>query len=258
MSYLYSIKGSSSTEASEKVLEIRATAAVVERLRDLETSFTKMLTDLLRLFTECKCDLSLAQFFLDDQFDTENFSQCTNFGTLLRQLRRGHVDTFNTYYLRELVAYFEKDQLAERIREYEAEKDAFLKDTTVLEFQRAVVSRVEPVQPNQMKNLTIKISRKLAEKRTLKDMEELALKGFGEYQLEFICIQVKPGSVLISWFFPEAYTGKLEYLALKNKAVFKGAGVEEVTVDGRVVFPSTLEKVRLVLKQIPVSVGYPL
>ena len=104
-----------------------------------------MLTDLLDLFTECKCDLSKAQFFLDDQLDTEKFSQSANFNSLLRQLRKEHVDTFNTYYLQQLVAYFKKDQLTERMREYEAEKEKFLKDTTVLEFQHAVVSKVEPL-----------------------------------------------------------------------------------------------------------------
>ena len=215
---------------------------MVERLRDLETSFTNMLTDILRLLTECKCDLSEAQFFLDDQFDTDKFSKCTNFDALLRQLRRGHVDTFNNYYLLQLLAYFKKDQLTERIKEYDAEKEYFLKDTTVIEFQRAVVSRVEPVKPSQMKDLTIKISKKLAGDRTLKDMEELALRAFGEYQLEFVRIHVKLGSVIVSVFFPETLCAKLEHLAHKNAAVFKDAGVEEVTVGGRVVFPSTLEE----------------
>ena len=236
------IEGSTSLEANESTAEIRATAAVVKRLRYLETSFTNMLTDLLGLLTECKCDLSKARFFLDDHFDTEKFSKCTNFDELLRQLRRGHVDTFNTYYLQQLVAYFKKDQLTERIKEYEAEKEDFLKDTTVIEFQRAVVSRVEPVKPSQMKDLTIKISKELAEDRTLKDMEKLASRAFGEYQLEFVRIHVKSGSVIISVFFPETLTGKLEHLVHKNAAVFKDAGVEEVTVGGRVVFPSTLEE----------------
>ena len=36
----------------------------------------------------------------------------------------------------------------------------------------------------------------------------------------------------------------MEYLARENAAVFKDAGVEEVTVGGRVVFSSTLEEVR--------------
>ena len=68
------IEQSTNEEVNESTAEIRATAAVVERLRDLETSFTIMLTDILRLLTECKCDLSEAQFFLDDQFDTDKFS----------------------------------------------------------------------------------------------------------------------------------------------------------------------------------------
>ena len=53
---------------------------------------------------------------------------------------------------------------------------------------------------------------------------------------------MKLGSVIILVFFPETLTGKLEYLAHKNAAVFKDAGVEEVSVGGRVVFPSTLEE----------------
>ena len=154
------IEKSASTEVNESTAEVRATAAVVERLRDLETSFTNMLTDLLRLLIECKCDISEAQFFLDAQFDTEKFSKCTNFNALLRQLRKGHVDTFNTYYLKQLVVYFfntyylkqlvvyffntyylkqlvvyfKKDQLTERFKDYEAEKQCFLKDSTVIEF----------------------------------------------------------------------------------------------------------------------------
>ena len=203
-----------------------------------------MLTDLLRLLTKCKCDLSEAQFFLDDQFDTEKFSQCTSFNALLRQLRKGHVDAFNIYYLKRLVAYFKNDQLTERIKEYEAEKEKFLKDTTVLEFQCAVVSKVEPLPSGQMVKLTIRISKRLANKRNLKDMEELALLSFRECQRDFVRIHAESGSVIISWFFPEALSGKLEHLARENAAVFKDAGVEEVTVGGRVVFTCTLEEVR--------------
>ena len=200
-----------------------------------------MLADLL---TECKCDLSKAQFYLDDRLNTEEFSQCASFDALLRQLRKSHVDAFNTYYLQRLVTHFKKDQLTERIKEYEAEKEKFLKDTTVLEFQHAVVSKVEPLPSGQMVKLTIKISKRLANKRNLKDMEELALLSFGENQRDFICMHAEPGSVIISWFFPEALSGKLEYLARENAAVFKDAGVEEVTVGGWVVFSSTLEEVR--------------
>ena len=166
---------------------------MVERLRDLESSFIKMLADLLGLLTECKCDLSEAQFFLDNQFDTEKFSQCASFDALLRQLHRGHVDTFNTYYLKGLVAYLKVDQLIERIKVYEAEKEMFLQDTTVLEFQRAVVSRMELVKPDQTVSLTIRVSKRFADDRTLQDMKELALRGFDESFMPFVRIHAKIG-----------------------------------------------------------------
>ena len=203
-----------------------------------------MLTNLRGLLIHCQCDLSEAQFYLDDRFDTEEFSKCTSFTELLRQLHKGHVDAFNTHHLQRLVGHFKKDELMECIEKYEAEKEQFLEETTVLEFQNAVISKVEPLQFGGMINLTIKIPKRLADKRSLKDIEELALRSFDDYHHEFISIHAKPGSVIISWFFPEALSGKLVRLAHENAAVLKDAGVEEVTVDGRVVFPSTLKEVR--------------
>ena len=225
-------------------IEAEETAAVIERLQNLETSFTKMLIDLLGLLTKCKCDLSEAQFFLDDQFDTDKFSRCTSFNALLRQLRKEHVDTFNTYFLQHLVACFKEDQLTERFKEYEAEKEQFLLDTTVLEFQYAVASKVEPLLAGQTVKLTIKISKWLANNRNLKDIEKLALKAFDERRWSLVRMHAKVGSVVISWFFPEDQCSEFITLAVENATIFRDAGVKEVTVDGRVVFPSTLEKVR--------------
>ena len=130
------------------------------------------------------------------------------------------------------------------IKKYEAEKEGFLNDTSVLQFQRVVVSKVGPLQFGRMIKLTIKIPKRLADKRSLKDMEELARRSFDDCYHEFISIDAAIGSVFMSWFFPEALSGKLEHLAYENAAEFKDAGVEEVTVDGRVVFPSTLGEVR--------------
>ena len=217
---------------------------MIERLQDLETSFTIMLTDLLDLLSECKCDLSKAQFFLDDQFDTDKFSRCTSFDALLRHLRKEHVDTFNTYYLQQLVAYFKKDQLTERVKEYEAEKEQFLLNTTVLEFQHAVASKVEPLLAGQTVKLTIKISKWLANNRNLKDIEKLALKAFDKRRWSLVRMHAEVGSVVISWFFPEDQCAEFITLAVENATIFRDAGVEEVTVDGRVVFPSTMEEVR--------------
>ena len=220
---------------------------MIERLQDLESSFTNMLTDLLGLLTKCKCNLSEAQFFLDDQFDTDKFSQCSSFDALLRQLRKEHVDTFNIYYLKELVAYFKKDQLTGRVKEYEAEKEQFLLDTTVLEFQHAVASKVGPLLVGQtVIKLTIKISKWLANNRKLKDIEKLALKAFDKRCWCLVRMHAEVGSVIISWFFPEDQCAEFITLAVENATIFRDAGVEEVTVDGRLVFPkySTLEEVR--------------
>ena len=47
----------------------------------------------------------------------------------------------------------------------------------------------------------------------------------------------------MSWFFPDDQSDKFEALAKENATIFKDAGVEEVTIGGKVVFPSTLEEV---------------
>ena len=204
-----------------------------------------MLSNLLELLKKYECDFSKARFFLNTLFKSE-FSQCNGFDALLHKLHERHMDTFNIYYLEALVAHLENKKLKEPIEKYKTKMEQFFKDTTVLEFQQAVVSRVEPVKPSQMKDLTIKVSKRLAEDQTLEDMKELALSSLGDSLRSFVRIHMKSGSVIISWFFPEALCGKLEHLARKKaaNAVFKDAGVEEVTVGGRIVFPSTLEEVR--------------
>ena len=222
--------------------EIQASVAVLVRLRDLEISFANMLSNLLELLKKNHdCYFSKAQFFLNTLFRRE-FNQCDGFESLLHQLHEYHMDSFNIYYLEALVGHLENEMLKHPIEVYKTKMGQFLKDTTILEFQQAVVSRVEPIKPDQMKEITIKVSKKLAEDLTLEDLEELVLRGFHESQRSFIRIHMKTGSVIISWFFPEALSDKLEQLA-QNTAVFKDAEVEEVTVDGKVVFPITLEEV---------------
>ena len=231
--------------------EIRATATVVQRLQDLEISFAEMLTDLPDLLTECKCDLSKAQCFLGHLFDTEKFSQCDTFEALLRQLRRDHIDTLNTYYLEQLITHFskkmeveeKKKKLMKPTEDYEMKRRRFLNDTLVIEFHRAIVCEINPSELCQKTKLTIKVSDRFASKRTLKDIEQLALNAFEECHRSLVRMHATVGSVVISWFFPEDQSDEFETLAKKNAAVFKDAGVEEVTVGGRVVFPSTLEEV---------------
>ena len=246
---LYIVDGQLTTQSNETEVEIRAAASVVERLQNLEISFATMLTKLPTILAECKCALSNAQSFLDNLFNTETFSQCTNFNTLLRQLRRNHIDTFNIYYLEQLLIYLKneieleetKTKLMKPVEDFKEKRDEFLADTKVIEFHDAVVCEVNPFELRQKTKLTIKISDDLAGERTLKDIEKLALKAFDECCRSLVRMHAEVGSVIISWFFPEDQSDDFEALAKENATIFKDAGVEEVTVGGRVVFPSTLE-----------------
>ena len=102
-----------------------------------------MLVQVKRLLDEC--DLSKALLFLDSVIGSEEFNGCDNFGKLMLQLRQDHIDVFNITNLQDLVANFDKDELTKVIEAYIEKKESFLKQTTVLEFQHAVVSRVEPI-----------------------------------------------------------------------------------------------------------------
>ena len=251
------------TTAEEIETEIKADAGVVEELQGLESAFSRTLVKVKRFLELNKCDLSEAQLFLDVLTDTTDFSRCDNFDKLIRRLEQDYIDVFNISRLVELVACFERDELTMVVEAYEDKKQRFLQNTTVLRFQRAVVSRVEPVIPKGKAVVTIKIPKKLASKRTLKDIEELAMEGFEEGHKSLIRLHAVAGSVIISWIFPEALIGKLVQLAHGNAAVFKNAGVEDVTVGGRRVYPVSQEvrdPVVILCSEscmfIPFAVGY--
>lgn len=201
-----------------------------------------MLTKLRHHFA--KRYLKDARFFLNDFLRTDGFSNCQSFEEILIQLRQQlHIDTFNIYCLQKLVAIFKKNKLTKLVNEYEQQKEEFLKDTTVVSFQRAVVSRIPPELPNGKVRLTIKIPRDRSTCQTLEDIKQLAQKGFQENERSFVCLHAETGSIVVSWFFPAALNDKLEHLAIENSAVFTAAGVEEVTIGGKRVFPCTKEEV---------------
>ena len=216
--------------------KIQADVKVVQQLQDLESHFSSMLTVIKEFYTNC--DFDEMQFFLNDLFETEEFGNCATFDEILRHLRRSHVDTFNIHCLEQLAARFQKDEVDELIDEYNEKKEAFLTETVVTKFHEAIVSRVVPVKQKEMAAITMKIPQSLANERTLKDMERLAGRAFGDYYRSFVNLRVIAGSVVITWFFPKSLTDELEQQAQANGAVFKQEGVEEVTIAGRVVFPS--------------------
>ena len=222
--------------------EIKAGTAVVEELQGLEFFYSRTLVKVAHFLKTNKCDLSEAQMFLDVATGTEKFSRCDNFDKLIRQLERDQIDVFNISWLKELVAYFDNDELTKLVELYEKKKDSFFKNTTVLDFQHAVVSRVKPDLHIGEVYVTIQIPEKMASPRTLKDIEELAMEGFEECFKSLIRLHAVVGCIIISWIFPEALSNKLEQLVCKNAAIFKDAGVEEVTVGGRRVYPVTQQE----------------
>ena len=225
--------------------DIEADVKVVRGIQDLENSFSNMLLDIKKNLA--KCDISDMQFFLDDLFDTDEFSSCDTVDKLLRQLRQGHVDTFNVFYLQKLISRFhQSDATINSIEEYEEKREQFLDTTTVKEFQQAIVSKAETLPPKGMAEMTIRIPAKLNikenNKRTLKDVENLARRAFQGCENSFISIKVKPGSIIITWYVPESLCEELERLTRENAAVLREEGVEEVTIVGeKRVFLSTQE-----------------
>ena len=228
--------GSDGGELARFEAEVYANASVVRQLLNLKGFFSRMLSNARDIFA--KCDLSKAQFFLDVFNNTEEYSKCDSFEKILRQLLQQNVlDIFSIDQLQQLIACFNDDKLTAVVEAYEAEKEKFLRDTAVLEFQQAVVSSVEPVLPSGRAKVTIKIPRRLARQVSMKDIEELALEGFQECHKSLVRLHAMPGSVVIMWFIPMDLITKLEQLVHKNAAIFSAKEVEEVTVNGKRVFP---------------------
>ena len=233
-------------EDEEFETEVHADANVVRQLHDLETSFGLMLSRFGSIVKDCDNELSEARTFLNRVCGSREFSDCKNIDELLDQLCRDHIDPFNLYRLNSLLEIFEskKEALDKVIEKYEEKKETFLKSTTVSQFQRGIVEKVEPMLQKGKVLVTIKILKKMkCAQLTLKDIENLALEGFEDSQQYLVRMHAKSGSVIISWVLPEDHSCELEKSVRKNAAVFKKRGVEEVTIGGKIVFP--LEEVRI-------------
>ena len=210
---------------------LEADVKVISDLQGLENDFSDMMTDTRKDLKEC--DIAELQFYLDDLFGVDEFRKCKNIDEVLRKLRRDHIDTFNIRYLEQLISRFHQNKaIVKKVEEYEEKKDEFLRATTVKEFQQAVVSKAEAVTPKGMTTVTIKIPKEYGIPRTMKDVEELAKKGFKGHHKDFVKIHVKPGSFIITWYVPEALNGEILRLAQENAALLREEGVEEVSIVG--------------------------
>ena len=173
------------------IAEIEADGKIVRKLRYLGCDYALMLTKFRELLAGC--NISHAQFFLNNLFNTGIYTSCDNIEQLLIKLCQHYVDTFNVYYLQQLATCLERDDVKQLIQEYEEKKEKFLEDTTVLDFQKAVVSKTEPYLSNGMVEVAIKIPMHLASKKVLRDMEVLAMEAFGDNQKSFVRFHVFPG-----------------------------------------------------------------
>ena len=215
-----------------------ADVKVVGEIQDLESDFSCMYLEVRDALANC--DVAKAKFFLNDLFDTDEFTNCCTVDELLRQLRRSHVDTFNVYYLRQLVSgLFHRDadivkSIVMSINEYEEKQEKFLETTAVKEFQHAVVSRVQTDPPKGMAAVSITVPKvRVGNKRTLKDIKTLASEAFEEQDKHLVKINVTPGSIVITWYVPESLCDEFLRLARKNMSVLREQGVEKVSIVGK-------------------------
>ena len=219
---------------SDVKAEIKADAKIVRELRDLVSDYSLMLTKFRRLLAGC--DISEARFFLNNLFNTDIFTSCDNIEQLLNQLCHRYVDTFNVYYLQKLATCLERNDVNQLIQKYVEKKKKFLEDTTVLDFQKAVISKTKPSLPNGMVDVVIKIPKRLATEKILRDMEVLAMEAFGDNQNSFVRFHAFSGSIIICWFVVESLCEVLQRLAREKVAVWRQHGVEEVMVGSQCVY----------------------
>ena len=210
---------------------LKADVQVIRDLQNLESDFSDIMIDTSEDLEEC--DIGKIQLYLDVLLGVDKFRKCKNIDEVLRKLRQDHIDTFNIRYLEQLISRFHKKRaLVQKIKKYEKKKEEFLRATTVKKFQQAVVSKAEAVTPKGMATVTIKIPKEYGVPRTMKDVEELAKKGFKGRHKDFVKIHVKPGSIIITWYVPKALYGEIVQLARENAAVLREEGVEEVSIVG--------------------------
>ena len=211
---------------------IDADVKVIDELHGLESELSSMMIDTREDLKDC--DIANLQFFLDNLFGIDEFSKCQNVDEVLRKLSRDHIDTFNISYLESLITQFSRNKsIGEKIEKYKKKKEEFLRNTTVKQFQQAVVSKADAIIPKGMAKVTITIPKVYkGALRTMNDVEELAIKGFKEHKKTLIKIHVKPGSIIITWLVPEVLYEEIVQVARENIAVLKEEGVEEVSIVG--------------------------
>ena len=209
---------------------------VVNELQTLEWEFATLLVNVIRLWSQYKIDVSEVKEFYASYISDEEFETCSSFQDVLEQLRKGdHISTLNIEAIRAACNILQgrlKMEMKEIFESYERKKDEFLNSTSVEEFMCAAV-KLKLNNPN-MSEVIIKIPEDSACcKQTLKDVEELAKKAFGNYSKSFVHLRVEPESVCIIWWYPRHLTSELKQSV--RRAVLIEEGVEELSIAGETI-----------------------
>ena len=198
-----------------------------------------MIAEMLGLSSEV--DLGRVKMFLEATIGDRDFRECSSFEGVLYLLIDKHIDIFNITRLEQLSNEINHNVMKELVANYNVEKEKFLHEAAVIDFHQEVASKVNyQVSDGEKAEVVIRIPYEYVKSndKTLKDMETLAGKAFGEYYQSFIRMTVKPGSILVVWQFPVSLSLKLEHAAQASSDLFAKEGVEVVMVGGRVVYTS--------------------
>ena len=196
-----------------------------------------MIAKMLGLSSEV--DLGRVKMFLEATIGDRDFRECVSFEGVLYLLIDKHIDLFNITRLEQLSNQISHIAMKELVANYNEEKEKFLHEVAVVDFHREVASKVNYQVPDGEKaEVVIRIPYEYVKSndKTLKDMETLAGKAFGDYYQSFIRMTVKPGSVLMVWQFPVSLSAKLEHSVRAKSRFLVQESVEVVMVAGRVVF----------------------
>ena len=219
--------------------EVRTDRRVLLKLLNLQTCYGQMIAEMLGFVSEV--DLGRVKMFLEATIGDRDFRGCSSLEDVLYLLIDKHIDIFNITRLEQLSNAINHNAMKDLVANYNKEKEKFLHEVAVIDFHREVASKVNYQVPyGEKAEVVIRIPHEYASPhgRTLKDMETLAGKAFGEYYQSFIRMTVKPGSILVVWQFPVSLSAKLEHSARDSSDLFAMEGVEVVMVAGRVVYTS--------------------
>ena len=198
-----------------------------------------MIAKMLHLSSEV--DLGHVKMFLEATIGDRDFRGCSSFEDVLYLLMDKHIDIFNITRLEQLSNEIDHKAMKDLVTSYNKEKEKFLHEVAVIDFHQEVASKVKyPVPYGEKAEVVIRIPHEYVKtnNKTLKDMETLAGKVFGEYYQSFIRMTVTSGSILVVWQFPVSLSPKLEHAAQASSDLFAKEGVEAVMVAGRVVYTS--------------------